>query len=134
MPDKTYARLIQTTSMTVSDRRKCKAREKIVKEGGALPPEEPERRPMRAGLRQKLVKVTYTAAQGPLIVDPTKSKMKAEQAAQAQVKVAIPRLKGQEDIPKSDSPEPEDHYASYLSLPIIAGPHTQALPATTSAD
>ncbi|KAG9083738.1 hypothetical protein FRC06_004386 [Ceratobasidium sp. 370] len=133
MPDKTYARLVETTSMSVSDRRKRKAREKIMKAGGTLPPEEPERQPLRSGLRSK-IKYTYTAGKGPQIVDPTKSKEKAQQTIQAQVQIAVPRLNGQEDIPGSDSPEPEDHYASYLNHPPTAGPHTQALLTTTSAD
>ncbi|KAG8702775.1 hypothetical protein FRC09_004550 [Ceratobasidium sp. 395] len=105
MPDRTYARPVKTTSMTVSDRRELNERKKMLKKGIIPPPEPPkETLPRRSGLRQR--KLTFPAGGAPEIVDPNRSKAKAQQALQIQIPVA--RLPGQADIPGSDSPERED--------------------------
>ncbi|KAG8768448.1 hypothetical protein FRC12_005558 [Ceratobasidium sp. 428] len=105
MPDRTYARPVKTTSMTVSDRRELNERKKMLKKGIIPPPEPPkETPPRRSGLRER--KLTFPAGGAPEIIDPNRSKAKAQQALQIQIPVA--RLPGQADIPGSDSPERKD--------------------------
>ncbi|KAG9122666.1 hypothetical protein FRC07_000865 [Ceratobasidium sp. 392] len=105
MPDRTYTRPVKTTSMTVSDRRELNERKKMLKKGIIPPPKPPkETLPRRSGLRQR--KLTFPAGGAPEIVDPNKSKAKAQQALQIQIPVT--RLPGQADIPGSDSPERKD--------------------------
>ncbi|KAG8768010.1 hypothetical protein FRC12_005884 [Ceratobasidium sp. 428] len=103
MPDRTYARLVKTTSMTISARRELQHRQKLLKKG-IVPPPEPEKRkgPLREGLRPKLY--TYPSGSAPQVVDPNASKNKAP----PQVPIPVPRRAGQDDIPRSDSPECED--------------------------
>ncbi|KAG9123256.1 hypothetical protein FRC07_015183 [Ceratobasidium sp. 392] len=103
MPDHTYARPVKTTSMTISARRELRAREKLIKQG-IVPPPEPEKpkEPRRSGLRMK--RYTYPDGEAPQVVDPNASKNKAP----PQIQIPVPRLPGQDDLPRSDSPECEN--------------------------
>ncbi|KAG8707726.1 hypothetical protein FRC09_001651 [Ceratobasidium sp. 395] len=103
MPDRTYARPVKTTSMTVSARRELQIRQKLFKQG-IIPPLEPEKpkESRRGGLRK--IQYTYPPGEAPQVVDPNASKNKAP----PQIPIPVPRLPGQDDLPRSDSPECED--------------------------
>ncbi|KAG9122944.1 hypothetical protein FRC07_000442 [Ceratobasidium sp. 392] len=139
MTDRTYAKLLKTTSMSVSDWRELNERKKMLKKG-IIPPPEPlkAKTPGRSGLRPK--KLTFPRGEAPQILDPTKKKAKETQALQIQI--PVPRLAGQADIPGSGSPKCEDHdlAAGYTLLAAnLAGPSAPnttsvTLPAATGAN
>ncbi|KAG8770673.1 hypothetical protein FRC12_004123, partial [Ceratobasidium sp. 428] len=123
MPDRTYARPVKTTSMTISARRELQNRQKLLKQG-IVPPSEPEKpkESRRGGLRK--IQYTYPPGEAPQVVDPKVSKNKAP----PQIPIPVPRLPGQDDLPRSDSPECEN-LSMYLGK---VAPIAQASGSTSS--
>ncbi|KAG9092285.1 hypothetical protein FRC06_000163, partial [Ceratobasidium sp. 370] len=118
-PKNPYQRPVRTTSMTVADRHAAKQRQTCMKKGLPLPPVQPLTK-KRSGLRPR--KVTYPKGKAPEILEPERLKVKAQETAQAQIQIPVPRRKGQEGLPPSDSPEPQDSetWATIYSS-LIAG-------------
>ncbi|KAF8599614.1 hypothetical protein BDV93DRAFT_511586 [Ceratobasidium sp. AG-I] len=117
MTDNPYQRLKKTASRTQAQRRADNKLKKQLAQGvvpDTVPTTQPAV-PRRPGLRT--IKYNY-AGHDPKRVDPNKAASNSAGLVAGAVTLPVPRLKNQDDIPASDSPEPEERSQALLPLAV----------------